>query len=223
MKKVAGADHSVLFVFLCAAMFSFGQDARRFRADIEAFGRQDDTLNINDYDALVVGSSSVRMWTDMDAYFPGYRFLNRGFGGSQMSDVLYYADELVFRHAIKRLFLYEGDNDIAWGKRVGQVKRDFKKLLRAVRRRTPGTEVYIISVKPSLDRERMGRKKRYRAFNRWAEKYCNRKEQLYFIDVWPSMLNDSGKPRPELFIADGIHMTDEGYGVWAEQITPFLK
>ncbi|SFW74863.1 Lysophospholipase L1 [Sinomicrobium oceani] len=211
-----------LFVCLFSGLL-FSQDARRFETDIEAFRRQADTLDSNSYDALIVGSSSVRMWTDINRYFPGNDFLNRGFGGSQMSDVLYYADDLIFDIPAKKLFLYEGDNDIASGKSVGKVRRDFKKLLREIHRRIPGTEVYLISVKPSLDQERMDRKKKYLAFNRWLERYCRKKEQFHFINVWPHMLSENDEPRPELFIADGIHMTDAGYDIWAEQIAPFLE
>lgn len=214
----------LIFLFLYGVCFlSFAQDAERFKEDIKAFRQESDTINLDDYDALIVGSSSVRMWQDIDRYFPGHKFLNRGFGGSQMSDVRHYAEELIFRHPLEKLFLYEGDNDIAWGKRVGQVKRDFKKVLREVQKRMPGTQVYMISVKPSLQEERMDRKRRYLRLNRWMERYCNRKEQFHFVDVWPAMLTKNGEPREELFIDDGIHMTHLGYEIWAMRITPFLR
>ncbi|MBC9797112.1 GDSL-type esterase/lipase family protein [Sinomicrobium weinanense] len=218
MKKIV-----VLLLFFGLNTFSYSQDADRFKGDIASFRQESDTLDLRDYDALIVGSSSVRMWQDIDRYFPGHKFLNRGFGGSQMSDVIYYMEDLIFRHPLEKLFLYEGDNDIAWGKSVGRVKRDFKKVLREVRKRMPDTQVYIISVKPALQKERVERQRKYLRLNRWMNRYCNRKEQLRFVDVWPAMLSENGVPREELFIEDGLHMTGEGYKIWANKITPFLR
>jgi lysophospholipase L1-like esterase len=36
------------------------------------------------------------------------------------------------------------------------------------------------------------------------------------------MLGDDGKPRPELFLKDGLHMTEAGYAVWTKLILPHL-
>lgn len=218
MKKI----YILLFVF-GSGILSYGQDAERFKENIASFRQQSDTLDLQDYDALIVGSSSVRMWKDIDRYFPGHKFLNRGFGGSQMSDVIYYKEDLIFRHPLEKLFLYEGDNDIVWGKSVGRVKRDFKKVLREVRKRMPDTRVYIISVKPSLQKNRMEKQRKYLRLNRWMKRYCQRKEQLRFVNVWPAMLSENGTPREELFIKDGIHMTGKGYEIWADKITPLLR
>ena len=46
---------------------------------------------------LFVGSSSIRVWPNLAATFPNHPVLNRGFGGSQMSEVLFYFDRVVAR------------------------------------------------------------------------------------------------------------------------------
>jgi lysophospholipase L1-like esterase len=37
------------------------------------------------------------------------------------------------------------------------------------------------------------------------------------------MLGADGKPRPELFLQDGLHMNNEGYAVWTKLLQPHLK
>src|SRR5690606_25008770 len=61
----------------------------RFEAEIEAF-RAWDRKNAVPADAvLFVGSSSIRMWATAVS-FPDLPVVNRGFGGSQISDVNHY-------------------------------------------------------------------------------------------------------------------------------------
>ena len=58
-----------------------------------------------------VGSSSIRLWK-LDTWFPKLSAVNRGFGGSEISDVNYFADRIVFRHKPRVIVFYAGDNDI---------------------------------------------------------------------------------------------------------------
>ncbi len=52
------------------------------------------------------------------AIFRSTTLLNRGFGGSTMADLLYYTDKLIVRYKPKKIFIYEGDNDLAGKKRT---------------------------------------------------------------------------------------------------------
>ena len=64
-------------------------DPERFEADIRAFEAWD-RQNAFPRDAvLFVGSSSIRMWQTAES-FPELPVINRGFGGSQISDVNHY-------------------------------------------------------------------------------------------------------------------------------------
>ena len=76
--------------------------------------------------ALFVGSSSIRMWKTQTS-FPEYKVINRGFGGSQISDVNYYVDKIVLPYKPELIIFYCGDNDIAAGKTPETVFNDFKK------------------------------------------------------------------------------------------------
>ena len=74
---------------------------------------------------LFVGSSSIRLW-DTDKWFPGQGVINRGFGGSQIADVSYFADRIVLRYRPKLIVVYAGDNDVAAGKSAQRVFDDYR-------------------------------------------------------------------------------------------------
>ena len=91
---------SLAISFLLGILFFnpiFSQNPLRFQEEINRL-RADTTdyAKINDL-VLFTGSSSVRMWTDVQKDFPDLRVVNTGFGGSHMSDLLFYADTLILR------------------------------------------------------------------------------------------------------------------------------
>ena len=73
---------------------------------------------------VFVGSSSIRMWKTAD-YFTGFPIINRGFGGSHLSDVNFFINETVIKYKPRIIVLYAGDNDIAAGKTPMKVFNDF--------------------------------------------------------------------------------------------------
>ena len=79
---------------------------------------------------VFVGSSSIRMWETLEADFPGLPVLNRGFGGSELSDVVRFADRIVVPYKPRVVVVYAGDNDLAAGKTPAQVFADFRSLRR---------------------------------------------------------------------------------------------
>ena len=64
---------------------------------------------------VFVGSSSIRKWYTAE-YFPDIPSVNRGFGGSHISDVIYFINETVLKFKPKIIVFYAGDNDIHFGK-----------------------------------------------------------------------------------------------------------
>ncbi len=62
-----------------------------------------------------------------------------------------------------------------------------------------------------------------REANRLVRDFCDRDDRLGFVDVDAAMLGWDGKPRPELFLKDGLHMTPKGYEIWNMLVRPFLE
>lgn len=169
---------------------------------------------------LFLGSSTIRLWK-LDQSFPGKDYLNRGFGGSEISDSLRLLDKLVFPHEPKTIVFYAGDNDLAKGKSPERVAADFRELSERVAERLPETRILYIAVKPSL--KRWSLIEQVRAANDAIAKYCEETPRRKFVDIAPAMLGEDGLPRKELFVDDGLHMTPAGYEVWTKQVAAALE
>jgi lysophospholipase L1-like esterase len=48
-------------------------------------------------------------------------------------------------------------------------------------------------------------------------------ERCEMAEVFDAMLGEDGRPRPELYLEDGLHMTRAGYELWTGILTPQLK
>lgn len=208
---------------LLLPLFAFAQqptDQRPFETEIRAFERAD-SLHFPPLGGLLfIGSSSIRFWTDLQERFPDKPIVRRGFGGSELSDVIYYADRIIFPYAPDKIFIYAGENDIAGGKSETEVFNDFKILFDMIRQRLPGAWIYFISVKPSPSRIKY--LQQFKRFNQKVRHFMAHKRKAKFINVFHAMLGADGQPRPEIFREDRLHMNKKGYDIWAAILQPYL-
>ncbi|MBX3747997.1 MAG: hypothetical protein KF833_22040 [Verrucomicrobiae bacterium] len=192
-----------------------------FEAEIRAFENADRLRTPPSDPVLFVGSSSFRMWHDLEAAFPGFKVLNRGFGGSQLSDVLHFFDRVVTPYHPALIALYQGDNDLAGGKTVDRVFEDWLAFVTRVEEDLPGTGILFVAVKPSPSRA--GVLDAQRELNDRVRTHAADHPHLRFADVFHPMLDDAGQPRPELFLADRLHLNPDGYALWASILAPELE
>jgi lysophospholipase L1-like esterase len=193
-------------------------DPARFADAIAAFLTWDSKNAVPDHPILFVGSSSIRLWPTAVA-FPGRPIINRGFGGAELSDVIYYYDQVIRPHAPSQVFLYAGDNDIAAGKSAAQVFTDFRELADRVAGDFPETELVFISIKPSLARWSFWPE--MQETNRLVAEYVRNRERLRFADLATPLIGEDGRPA-DVFVADGLHLNERGYDLWQAALAPFL-
>jgi lysophospholipase L1-like esterase len=194
--------------------------ASRWEPDIRAFEASDREQMPAPGGIVFIGSSSIRGW-DVAKSFPGLPVINRGFGGSQIADSVEFADRIVIPYKPKTVVFYAGDNDINSGKTPQQVLRDYREFVAKVHGALPDGKIVFIAIKPSLRRWNLVGT--MREANKLVREYSDSNAKLEFVDVDPPMLGSDGKPRPELFVEDGLHMTAEGYRVWTALVRPFLE
>lgn len=195
--------------------------ANKWEKDIAAFEKADKATPPPASPILFVGSSSIRKWTTLEQDFPGLPVINRGFGGSQMSDVLNYFDRVVAAYKPQAIVVYEGDNDLGGKKSPAQVFADFKTFIGKVREKLGDTPIYIIAVKPSL--KRLTLMPQQAETNKMIKDFATTQKNVTFVDIVPAMLNAEGQPRKELLVSDGLHMTPEGYAIWTKAIDPLIR
>ena len=166
------------------------------------------------------GSSSIVQW-DLAKSFPDLPTVKVGFGGSQVRDSTHYAGRILTPHKPGTIIFYAGDNDLNGGRKPEQVADDFQEFCATVHKDSPRTRILFISVKPSLARWNQF-EKQWKA-NALVREFCKRDARLGFIDVVPLMLGPDGKPVPDYFVKDGLHMTPAGYEKWNAAVRAALK
>ena len=188
--------------------------------EIRAFEEADRTHSPPRGAILFIGSSSIRMWKTLAVDFPEHQVINRGFGGSQIIDSVYYADRIIFPYSPRRIVFYAGGNDINAGKSPAQVFADFHLLADTIWRREPRTRLAYISIAPNP--KRWEQIEKTREVNRLVKNWAGDESRLVFIDVSKEMLGPDGLPRPEIFLPDRLHMNDKGYEIWKHVVQPYL-
>ena len=169
---------------------------------------------------LFVGSSSIRLWTSIATDFPGLQFRNRGFGGSQIVDSLVHFDRLVQPHQPRLIVFYAGTNDINAGKSPEDVAADFREFCARVHAFSPTTHLLYIGAQQNPARWAL--REKMAELNTLVARFCATDARLKFVDPNITMLAADGTPRPELFVADRLHMSPAGYAMWREILAPFI-
>jgi lysophospholipase L1-like esterase len=195
-------------------------DPERFDTEIRAFEAWDQQNSSPPGAVLFVGSSSIRMWQTAES-FPKVPAINRGFGGSHVSDVNHFAERIVVKYKPRLIVFYAGDNDIASGKPLQQVFNDFQAFVQLVHKRLPKTRILYLPIKPSRARWPLWPK--MQQANAHVATLAASDDQLDYVDTATPMLGDDGEPRRELFLDDGLHLNDNGYAVWNVVLAPYLS
>ncbi|MBK8913572.1 MAG: DUF1343 domain-containing protein [Phycisphaerales bacterium] len=193
--------------------------AEKWESAIAAFEAQDRKTTPAMGGVVFVGSSSIVGWPTARS-FPGVQVVNRGFGGSAIADSTRYAARIVSPYRPRVVVLYAGDNDVAAGATADQVRRDFESFVAAVRRDSPRAWIVFLSIKPS--ESRWDHWPEMQRANNAVRALCETGERLRFIDVAASLLNESGRPRTEMFRGDRLHLSEAGYAAWTTIVAPIL-
>lgn len=202
-----------------AAEFPFKDDPARYSKEIARFAESDRVAMPASGGVLFVGSSSIRGW-NVHAAFPGLPVINRGFGGSQMSDAVYYADRLIWPYAPRTIVVYEGDNDISVGKSAERVADDYAALVKRIREKLPEARIVCLSIKPSPSRAK--HLATQQDANRRLSSLVAQDKRSTFVDIGTCLLDEQGVPREGYFQRDRLHLNFLGYHQWNEVLRPIL-
>ncbi|MCW5654821.1 SGNH/GDSL hydrolase family protein [Hydrogenophaga sp.] len=194
----------------------------RWQPSLDAFAAADRLRAPAPGGVVFVGSSSIRLWNDLETSFADQPVvIKRGFGGSQLLDCVKLVDRLVLPYQPRLVVVYAGENDIAEGASPQQVAERFVAFVQAVKDALPESRIAFVSIKPSPLRAHLI--PAVREANERIEIYSQTEPRLDFIDVFSLMIDAQGQPRPELFSDDRLHLNAQGYSLWRQLIAQHLK
>jgi lysophospholipase L1-like esterase len=195
-------------------------DPTRFAGEIRAFAEYDRKNTPPTGAVLFVGSSTIRLWPTATS-FPEWTVLNRGFGGSQITDVLHYFDQVVAPYDARVIVFYGGDNDIAEGRAPEQVRDAFADFVARVRRLHADVPIVFLSIKPSASRWQFW--PQAQRANQLVRDFCGHEPHLRYLDVATILLGKDGRPDPARYAPDELHLSAAGYAVWTKALKPVIE
>jgi lysophospholipase L1-like esterase len=137
---------------------------------------------------------------------------NRGIGGETTAGLLDRLDEVTESRPLK-IFLLVGTNCLAADIPVAQVVRNYRKILERVRRESPQSQVFVISVlpvNPQLGKRIAHANATIRELNLQLRNLAGQFESVVFLDVFDALTDANGDLRKDL-TSDGLHLNLDGY------------
>ncbi len=193
----------------------------RWEYTMGGFALEDEIVGERPGAIVVTGSSSMRFWDHrIHQDLAPLTIISRGFGGSNMNDVLTYLDTLVLKHKPRAVMIYEGDNDVAQGVPVAKILETFTEALNRIQAQNRNVRIYLLSVKPSISRKEMW--PTMLEVNEGLKNMAAQDQQVTYIDVATPMLNADGSMKQDLFVGDQLHMNQQGYDIWRNAVAPVL-
>lgn len=201
---------------ICQQNFPFANEIREFK--------HQDSLNFPAKNGILfIGSSSIRLWDDLEQRFAGKPIIKRGVGGCELWQIVdYYTPYILFPYHPRKIFIYAGENDIAAGKNSGFVFQQFQKLWQMIRQQLPRAQIYFLSIKPSPSRARYFNE--MINANKLIEAYLAGKPKSHFVDVSSVIYKQNlAVPDSALFKPDYLHLNSKGYDRWQQVLKPYVK
>jgi lysophospholipase L1-like esterase len=170
---------------------------------------------------LFVGSSSIRLWNDLQSYFPEYKIIQRGVGGSHLEDIIHFADKIIFPYNPKQIILYEGSNDINNGQTPEEYIVELKVFVNLVHLHQKRTPIVILSVFCSPSRNKISDE--YQKLNILLKEFSIKNPNVTFVDISKTVFDTQGYYDRNAFLSDSLHVSASTYKKWATIIKPYLK
>ncbi|AOS45679.1 GDSL-like Lipase/Acylhydrolase [Lacunisphaera limnophila] len=212
----------LLALFLvCAVAGPLSATPDHWAQEIAALTAQDETNPPPVGGVVFVGSSSIRMWRTLAEDFPGLAPINRGFGGSELADSVFYEDRIVLPYHPRIVVLFAGTNDLNSGKTPAAVLADFQAFRAKLHAALPATRLIYLSI--TLAPSRAGVHAQMREANQLIAADVATDPRCTFVDINTPMSGPDGLPPESLFNADRLHLNRDGYAIWTKTLAPFLK
>ncbi len=196
-------------------------DPKLWERTIYGFLLEDEIIGERPGAIVATGSSSMRFWDHrIHQDLAPLTIISRGFGGSNMNDLLHFLDHVVLKHKPRAVMIYEGDNDVAQQVPVDTILATFAEAVERIHAADDAIRIYLLAVKPSISRAAMW--PTMLKVNDGLQSIADGNANITYIDVATPMLRDDGSIRDDLFVADELHMNQAGYDIWRNAVAPVL-
>jgi len=163
---------------------------------------------------VLVGSSSIGLYSGLEDLMQPLSVINRGFGGASVSDVSYYRSEIIDKYQPSKIVIYIGAIDIYYHY-VGKpnvVAKSVNQLLSEVKKNNPSAEIYYIAIRPSPFDPEMWQD--IKQVNNAIEKATKDIDGITYVNANQSVRKKDGALMRDIYKFDRIHLNNQGNKLW---------
>ena len=188
-----------------------------YEEEVKSIESKQVAQKVNCKHVVFYGSSSFRLWPDIEQDFPAFNVTNQAFGGSTLAACCWYFGRLIPQHKPEVMIIYAGDNDLDNGRHPEEVFYFFKSMMALIQEHCGNIPVAFISIKPSVSRQHLMDSIAYT--NTIIQNEIKRIYPLCtFVNIYQDMLTN-GLPDSAYFEDDGLHLNALGYQIWKDNLT----
>lgn len=167
---------------------------------------------------VFIGSSSIRLWRNLEEDMSPIPVIQHGFGGAKLNDVVHYADRLVSAYQPLAVVVFAGTNDIdpAASKSPETLLASYQDFVSRVRSKQPQLPIFYIGITPSPRRWSVW--PIAQTTNQLIAQWSVADPNLHVIDTSAALMDSTGEPDPDNYLFDGLHLSKRGYAIWRDII-----
>lgn len=188
-----------------------------------------------DVELLFLGDSITQGWEEegravWDEFYGQYRAVNLGFSGDRTQHVLWRLEHHGLaalakpepeKSAPRLAVLMIGTNNSDGNYNTAEeIAEGIQAIVESLRAKLPRTKVLLLAIFPRGEKPDAQRDKNSRA-SALASKLADGK-LVHYLDIGPQFLEPDGT-LSKLVMPDLLHLSTEGYGIWAEAIEAKVK
>jgi lysophospholipase L1-like esterase len=181
-----------------------------------------------DVDVLFLGDSITRGWAGAgkevwEEHFEPLRAANFGIGGDRTQHVLWRITEGKELDGIqpKVAVLMIGTNNLPPGNTPEQIADGITAIVRQLRKQVPAIKVLLLGVFPRGEKADNPFRARIKEVNDRIAKLDDGSHVRY-LDIGGKFLAEDGS-LPKEIMPDFLHLSKDGYQIWAEAIKPHVE
>jgi lysophospholipase L1-like esterase len=216
----------VLSLLLNAGLgYKYIQSKNRYYPDY-TFNRKElfEHLKVDSSSIVFMGNSLTAQF-ELAELFKNLNMRNRGVNGERSDGLLSRTSNIVQFHP-KKVFIEIGINDIGQNIPKATLIENYAQILNKIQQGSPTTKIYVQSILPvysagpAIAGSGMNNDT-IRDVNTTLEAYCKAHGITFIYLNEKFELNE--QMNPKYCIADGLHLSGDGYLLWTEVLAPYVS
>ncbi len=166
------------------------------------------------------GGSGKAVWQKR---YAGLNAANYGIGGDTTREVLYRLDQGILDGLKpKAVVLLIGTNNLGLeGDTPADAVKGVEAVVGSVRKKAPDAKILLLAIFPRDKKPDTAMRKKVAEANEKLAKLCDNKA-VFYLDIGRQFLADDGT-LPADVMPDALHLSEKGYGIWADAIDDTLQ